>query len=360
MQSTIACARFLASAAVSRLAGARVFNCLWELTYRCNARCRICAYWNRPGDARAEMTTDHICLGLRRVCEHGCRFVNFTGGEPTLRPDLDLIIEFASSLGMWTSLVTNGTLLTQARVRSLKAAGLDSLMLSVDSVDPEWHDRQRGVPGLHARVLTALQLVADEFMTGIRVGGMMCVLSRRNLDAAGEVVALADKLGVYVLFQPYHENKTGGRDLCAAIHAEDVDRIHRAGRRYGTILNSRRYLDGVAGHACGASPPRCLAGQKYFSVDPFGYVHPCVDMPAAGHVLSDPISVLQQGDAAAAIRSCPGCWYCFRGEADSLMARFGWVHPLALGMRIARRNAWRRLTRPHPAAPEVWPASGRR
>ena len=58
MNSAHAYAKFGLSAAVSRLAGRRVLNCLWELTYRCNARCQICAYWRHPSDIKDELTCE--------------------------------------------------------------------------------------------------------------------------------------------------------------------------------------------------------------------------------------------------------------------------------------------------------------
>ena len=37
--------KFCVSAGISALVGKRVLNCLWELTYRCTAKCAICGYW---------------------------------------------------------------------------------------------------------------------------------------------------------------------------------------------------------------------------------------------------------------------------------------------------------------------------
>jgi MoaA/NifB/PqqE/SkfB family radical SAM enzyme len=345
MRSKLAYVRFGASYITSALMGRRSLTCLWELTYRCNARCAICAYWRHPSDPRDEMTLAQIREGLDRVHRRGCRFVNFTGGEPTLRRDLEEIVGHASGLGMWTSMVTNGATLTRERVRSLKAAGLDTLMISLDSVDAVAHDGLRGVPGLHHRVIECLRLLSEEFLTGLRIGGLMCVLAPHNLDDLERIVALAGEVGVYVLFQPYHDRKTGSREYCGEITSDHVATITWLQRSHGNVLNSRSYLDGIARFASGTGLPPCHAGRKYFSIDPFGYVHPCVDLPAAGHLLREPLSVVRSDRARSAVENCRGCWYCFRGEADSSMSAAGWLDRVGLGVRVARRNAARRRER---------------
>jgi len=342
MHSKFAYVRFGTSFITSALLGRRSLSCLWELTYRCNARCAICAYWTRPSDPRDEMTLPQIQDGLERVCRHGCGFVNFTGGEPTLRHDLEDIVAHASRLGMWTSLVTNGGMLTRERVRSLKRAGLDSLMVSLDSPEPATHDRIRGVPGLHRRVLENVRVISEEFLTGLRMGGLMCVLAPHNIGDIRRIAALADELGVYVLFQPYHDRKTGSRAFCADISPSHVAAMQSLARTYGHVLNSSHYLKGMESYACGGVLPPCHAGRKYFSVDPFGYVHPCVDLPAVGHLLRDPIDIVRGEAACREIAKCRGCWYCFRGEADSSLTVAGWLDRIALGIRVARRNLARR------------------
>lgn len=81
--------RLALSAATSALVRKRVLNCLWELTYRCNARCTICPLWRNGGTGGKELSTTEIRAGLALLQRHGLRAVNFTGGEPLLREDLE-------------------------------------------------------------------------------------------------------------------------------------------------------------------------------------------------------------------------------------------------------------------------------
>jgi pyrroloquinoline quinone biosynthesis protein E len=108
------------SATVSASVRRRFLSCLWELTYRCNARCAICSYWRNPSEPMQELGLDEIDQALVRLHHGGCRMINFTGGEPTLRSDLEGIVRRASQMGFWTSIVTNGSTLTRDRIGELK------------------------------------------------------------------------------------------------------------------------------------------------------------------------------------------------------------------------------------------------
>ena len=339
MRSTGEWIRFCLSASASALGSKRFLNCVWELTYRCNAHCSMCSYWKTPSDPEDELGTADVKIGLDKVAEHGCRLVNFTGGEPTLRTDLEDIVAHASSLGMWTSAVTNGSLLTRDRLARLKGAGLDSLFVSLDSIDPHVHDRQRGLPGSHERALECLRWLAEDFLVGHRIGGFMTVVSSRNLRTITQLVELADHLGVYMLIQPYHGQKTGSATHVAPVPVSLAESLLDMRAASGSMLNSRSYVHALPNRSTGAVPVECYAGRKYFSIDPFGNLHPCVDTPAVGHLLHDELSAVFSDVSLAAVRCCPGCWYCFRGEADGTLSPGGCLDKVALGLRVLRRNA---------------------
>ena len=69
-----------------------------------------------------ELGLDEIAQALVRLHRGGCRMINFTGGEPTLRLDLEEIIRRASQMGFWTSIVTNGRLLHGIELANSKTA----------------------------------------------------------------------------------------------------------------------------------------------------------------------------------------------------------------------------------------------
>ena len=117
----------------------------YYVTYRCNARCAFCDIWDPSHwDHTARPTWQQMSANLTAARRLGTRFVDFTGGEPLLYADLPQALRFARDLGFRTSITTN-TLLYPKRGAAL--AGLvDFLHFSLDAMDPEIHDRMRGVP----------------------------------------------------------------------------------------------------------------------------------------------------------------------------------------------------------------------
>ncbi|MFC1639936.1 radical SAM/SPASM domain-containing protein, partial [Gemmatimonadota bacterium] len=322
--------KFAVSGLTSALLGKSVLSCLWELTYRCTAKCAICSYWKNPSRRQEEMCSADIRTGLDKVYAQGCRAVNFTGGEPTMRPDLEDIVNHASRLGMWTSMVTNGSLLTRERMRALKDAGLDNLLLSLDSINPARHDAQRGIDGSHSKVVKCSQWLGEDFLTGHRTGGVMSVLSRSNRAELEEIVEFADRLRIYVVFQPYHAKKTGNETFNVNIDDQLVTRLLHLQRTRGNLLCSSEYLRGIGEFGKNGGRRRCYAGRRYFSIDPFGYFHPCVDQPSAGHLLRDDITAVKSSETLRAVESCDGCWYSFRGESDTTLSLRGCLAKLNL------------------------------
>jgi MoaA/NifB/PqqE/SkfB family radical SAM enzyme len=332
------------SASASVLLPGRYLHCLWELTYRCNASCAMCAFWREVASQEKELSTTEVCRGLDHVSAGGCHSVNFTGGEPTLRDDLEDILAHASRRGIWSSMVTNGSLLTRDRIRSLRRAGLCNLYVSLDSLDPSVHDSQRGIDGLHGRVLSCAEILSAEFVSGHRTAGFMCVVTAQNEHEVLRIARFTDSLGLYLTVQPYHHRvpvDQGGDALAPKRSSAAARVLLEAKAGLPSIFNSRGYLRTMAADAA-TTTVGCHAGRKYFSIDPFGHLHPCVDLPGVGDVLVDPLTVLNSAPARAAVESCRGCWYCFRGESDCALTVQGFLEKAASAIAVCRRDAHER------------------
>lgn len=91
----------------------------------------------------------------------GIPHVTFTGGEPLLRPDLVQLVRHAEDLGQVTGVLTHGALLAEAgRLDSLAQAGLDHLLITLDTLEP---DRHPGLaPALASDVFTAVHLTIGD------------------------------------------------------------------------------------------------------------------------------------------------------------------------------------------------------
>ncbi|HUS90915.1 MAG TPA: radical SAM protein, partial [Phycisphaerae bacterium] len=102
------------------------------LTYRCNLRCRFCyaaCGCHGPGaEGEGEMTAEQVVRVLEVIRRDAkVPSVSFTGGEPLLRGDLELLTAAAVRIGLRVNLITNGSLLAgTGRARRLREAGLSS------------------------------------------------------------------------------------------------------------------------------------------------------------------------------------------------------------------------------------------
>jgi len=114
-------------------------------------------------------------------------------------------------------------------------------------------------------------------------------------------------------------------------------------RSYWNLISSKAYLARMVDYR-NNTLPSCLAGKKYFSIDPYGYLHPCVDLPSVGHVLRDDISVIRTPQALELVERCSGCWYCFRGEADVSFSISGCVNKIFQHGKIVLTNCVKRKT----------------
>lgn len=111
-----------------------------SVTDRCNFRCVYCM----PKEGlqwlpKAEILTyEEIVEVVRQLAPLGLRRLRITGGEPTIRPDLESLVRQLRAIPEIEdiALSTNGAKLPQM-ARSLRAAGLDRVNMSSDSLRPE-------------------------------------------------------------------------------------------------------------------------------------------------------------------------------------------------------------------------------
>jgi radical SAM protein with 4Fe4S-binding SPASM domain len=134
-----------------------------NLTARCNLRCAHC-YLDAKASHRAaddELTTREIEQLLAQIAARSPHtLVVLTGGEPLLRRDLESIIAFGASRDLAMVVGTNGTLLSERRVRSLERAGTFGIGISLDSLDPRRHDRFRGLAGSWQKTMRGIDACA--------------------------------------------------------------------------------------------------------------------------------------------------------------------------------------------------------
>ena len=202
---------------------------------RCNMNCRFCEYWKKPGQ---EMSTPQILQMLDEAQEFGIGVYNAWTAEPLLREDLPEILQHAKSLGLTTSLITNGLLLLK---RAKELADLDLLSVSVDGIKS--YKQLRGID---------LQDVLDGIRAAQQAGHeilMNCVISGKNATELDDLVALAESMGCWISFEPMHESPGIEERVWSSLRIQSIpayeqaiDRLIELKKNGAPIINSVTYL----------------------------------------------------------------------------------------------------------------------
>jgi len=303
--------------------------CAWQVTYRCNFRCRICSYWKEPHSRDEELSVTEFARGAANLARSGSLLVNLAGGEPLLRADLPEIVSRIARFH-FPFLTTNGWRLPAETARRLWQAGLWGASVSIDYPDAARHDAQRGRPDAFDEAVRALEVFRDTRTAPHQRVNLMAVLTADNQGSIEDVVALASTLGVHFMVQPYGVLKTG--EESHRPRPPVSARLLDLRRRYSGFLSNPYFLSrfdaaldgGIAG---------CRAGQATFNIDERGLVAKCVEDRAnpVGSIVETPMPLLierlrRRWDA----NTCRQCWYNCRGEVEALYSPRGLLAALPI------------------------------
>jgi len=287
----------------------------FEVTMRCNAKCGFCDYWKTPAEAKHTEMTDFAEIARR----FSPMLVTFTGGEPTLRKDLEAIVASVRKAVRYTyvQMITHGAMLSLDRATSLWDAGVDQFNISLDYLD-ERHDAARGIPGLSAKILDLVPRMKDAGIGSVRFN---TVIKNDNLDQIMPIVERAAALGGGVNFSLYTDFKNGNEDyLLGEAQQRELEQVVQQllaykRRKRGVITNSDYYLEQIPRYVRGEMTEPCRSGSTTIHIDPQGLVRRCPDFkpdgPRQDYKGYEPIN-------------CNACFYACRGEAQAplrLMSR---------------------------------------
>ena len=172
----------------------------FSLTNRCNLHCPHCFV----SKGRSDLPFSLLAKWLVELDENGCLEVGFGGGEPLLHPDFSTICDFVHSrTGMACTITTNGTLLSEKMVESIRG-NVDFCRISMDGWG-EVHKRSRGVPfdslvstiaNVAGRIRVGVNyLVNDETVGDLeRVAPLLASLSVEELLLLPEIGARGENL----------------------------------------------------------------------------------------------------------------------------------------------------------------------
>ena len=264
---------------------------LWK---HCNMRCSFCfaTFQDVVQDTlpRGHLPREEALEVVAALAGAGFDKINFAGGEPTLCPWLPDLIREASRLGLTTSMVTNGSILTADWLDGL-AGDLDWVAVSIDTLD---HDRQlrlgrvaNGRPMSeedHARIVDLLR------ERGIRVK-INTVVSRVNCDEdlTGFIASVLPERWKLLQVLPVRGQNDGS-----------VDDLLIGDEEFGAYVERNQGVESLGIRVVPES--NALMTGSYAMVDPAGRFF---DNVAGEHSYSRPINEVGVEDALRDITTDP-------------------------------------------------------
>lgn len=197
-----------------------------SLTERCNLRCQYCM----PAEG-VDLTPNPQILSPQEICHLASLFVSsgvnkirLTGGEPTIRKDIeDICMRLSNLKGLKTLAITTNGITLARKLPKLKECGLSALNISLDtliSAKFEFMTRRKG----HERVMESINTAIDLGYNPVKVN---CVVMRGfNDDEICDFVELTREKPInvrFIEFMPFDGNVWNVKKLVP--YSEMLDRV---------------------------------------------------------------------------------------------------------------------------------------
>lgn len=160
----------------------------FECVSKCNMNCRFCfSYWrnNNP-----EISSDKAKEAIQILKNQGLEAINFTGGEPLLREDIDELIKYAKQLGLTTILTTSGILLKEKLDKIKKY--IDFIGLPLDSENAKVHNNMRNtnvVKDHHKLIIELINYLHKTYpKIGIKINTVVTKKNKNSIIGIGSLV----------------------------------------------------------------------------------------------------------------------------------------------------------------------------
>jgi radical SAM protein with 4Fe4S-binding SPASM domain len=316
---TISSDHFLQTLSTKAAESRRPEGVTFELTYGCNLRCVHC--YNPTHRALPhELTTLEICALLDQIADLGVLTVTFTGGEPSVRPDIDDILRHARRQGLMTHLMTNATRITASFAELLHETGVSQINVSIYGATEAVYERMTAIPGSYRQFRQGLlNLAAASLPVVVRMP-----VTTINSDEIQACRQLVESLGMKFQYcVEIMSSVTGDQTPLQYRLAPDVK------VRIDQEMLSHRWANEPE-ESCSASRSfiECACGQSRFAITPYGEMNLCTAFPIPRYdlragtvregweILKQTVDQAQPSDRY----ECPTCQvrpHCRLGRSDA-------------------------------------------
>lgn len=285
---------------------------LAELTHACRLHCAYCSNPLELVRRARELDTAQWVRVLEQAADMGVLQVHFSGGEPLLRRDLEVLVEAAVGAGLYPYLVTSGLPCSSDRLQALWDAGLRAVQVSLQDATRARNDELAGAVSFEAKRAAVEAAVALGFHVTLNV-----VLERRNVEHVAALADLAAQWNVDKL-ELAHAQLLGwarlNHDTLKPSDA-DVERARTAVEDARTKHADALEIVHVLPEGTQPRPRACLQGwgRRFLTVAPDGMVLPC----HAARVI--------EGLDFVNVRDRPLAWIWTESDAFQRFRGTGWM-----------------------------------
>lgn len=309
---------------------------VFAVTTQCNCHCQMCDIHRKKPEL---ISLDNARQILDTLVQNKFLVVYFTGGEPTLHPDVVDIVKYANNLGLVATMTTNGTA-DHNLLLQLKHAGLYLLSVSLDHWDPETCERLRQ----HRKIMEK-QVQTIQYLK--KIGLKTYALAYLNPYLVEQGV---EKLMVYVnndLKVPFgfcYPTTSSVNSYTLGGILSDKQITHKLTATVKTILHSKTngssianlwvYLQDILTFNDQKKPRFfCRGGEDVIYIDWRGDVFPCFLKPKMFNILTEEPKFLDNVKCADCLINC------FR--EPSVLPHFLLApHLLAMEIFYSRSDRW--------------------
>ena len=268
---TIASDDFLDALSLNAAKTRRPEGVTFELTYGCNLRCVHC--YNPTHRALPhELTTSETYALLSQIADFGVLNVTFTGGEPSVRPDIGDILRHARQQGLMIHLMTNATRITTSFSDLLHEVGVSQINVSIYGATETVYERMTSAPGSYRQFRQGLRNLATASLPVV-VRMPVTTINCKEIQACRQLIE-----SLHMKFQYCPEimtTITGDRTpLQYRLSPEEKVRIDQEMLPHRWMPSAKEPCSGTRSFI------ECACGQSRFAITPYGEMNLCTAFPS--------------------------------------------------------------------------------
>ena len=244
----------------------QLYSVLFEVTYKCNERCRHCYIVDSN---RKELSTLEIKNIIDELYLMNVLNLIFTGGEVFLRNDAFELLEYAHKKGFVLDIFTNGNLIDGNDYIRLKMLYPRSVHFSLYSHIPEKHDNITRVKGSFEKTIKSIKACVA---IGIPVNIKTPVFDE-TLEDVSDIVKLANSLGVSIEIGSNITPKKDGNLEPTTMEIGNPEQEYYLMEKIRQLIPSQESGEDTTPN--NNNLRICGAGDKSISINPYGEVFPC-------------------------------------------------------------------------------------